>query len=197
MVRQGLGAFILAEPDLELLGEAANGREALRRCEESVPDVVLMDLMMPVMDGVATIQALHARWPEVRVIALTSFYEQELVQEAMRAGATSYLLKNVAGEELAAAIRAARAGRATLAPEATQALIQAATQEPGLGFELTAREREVLALMVEGLSNQDIAERLTVSYATAKAHVGNILSKLGAANRAEAVALALRHKLVS
>jgi NarL family two-component system response regulator LiaR len=197
MVRRGLAAFLKAKPDLELVGQASNGKEALLVCEQAQPDVILMDLVMPEMSGAEATQAIRERCPEVQVIALTSFEEKELVQEALQAGAISYLLKNVSAHDLAEAIRAAYAGRPTLAPEAAQALIQTASEGPTIGHDLTPREREVLALMVEGLTNPGIAERLTVSRSTAKAHVSNILSKLGASNRAEAISLALQHRLVT
>jgi NarL family two-component system response regulator LiaR len=155
-----------------------------------------MDLVMPEMDGIAATQAIRERWPEVQVIALTSFQEDDLVQGALRAGAIGYLLKNVSADYLAEAIRAAHAGRSTLAPEAIQALVQAESAPPEEDYDLTPREIEVLALLVEGLSNPEIAERLTVSRSTAKAHVSNILSKLGVSNRAEAVAVAVQEKLV-
>jgi len=196
VVRSGLSAFLLAYDDLELVGEASSGAEALRMCQANRPDVVLMDLVMPEMDGAAATRIIRQHCPEVQVIALTSFKEHDLVQAALRAGAIGYLLKNVSADELANAIRAAKAGRPTLAPEAAQALIQTATQPAALGSDMTDREREVLALMVEGLNNAEIAERLIVSRSTVKFHVSSILSKLGASSRTEAVAMALQHHLM-
>jgi DNA-binding NarL/FixJ family response regulator len=197
MVRRGLAAFLDIQTDLELVGEAKNGKAALHLCQHLQPDVVLMDLIMPEMDGVDAIQAIRQKWPHIQMIALTSFQEQELVQEALRAGAISYLLKNVSVHDLAAAIRAAYQGRSTIAPEATQALIQTAWQEPEPEYALTAREQEVLQLVVDGLNNPEIADKLGVSRATARTHVSHILAKLGVTNRAEAITTAFRHKLVS
>jgi NarL family two-component system response regulator LiaR len=196
MVRRGLSAFLKAKPDLHLVGEARNGREALVVCDQVQPDVILMDLVMPEMSGAEATKAIRERCPEIRIIALTSFQDKDLVQQALQAGAISYLLKNVSANELADAIRAAHSGRSTLAPEAAQALVQSAAQEPALGQDLTPREREVLALMIEGQTNPQIAEHLVISRSTAKAHVSSILSKLGASNRAEAIALALQHRIL-
>lgn len=196
MVRKGLATFLRVNPDLELIGEARNGREALLLCEKLTPDVILMDLIMPELDGVTATHAIRERWPNVQVIALTSFQEEQLVQDALKAGAISYLLKNVSVDDLAEAIRSAYNGKPTLAPEATQTLIKAVKKAPGLGHDLTDRELEVLSLMVEGLTNPKIAERLIISRSTARAHVSNILSKLGVSSRSEAVAHALRSKLI-
>ncbi len=200
VVRSGLSAFLSVFDDLELIGEAGSGEEAVRLCKQFKPDVVLMDLVMPGMDGAMATRLIRERCPDVQVIALTSFNEQDLVQGALEAGAIGYLLKNVKANKLADAIRSAYAGRLTLAPEATQALIQAsrATSEPPKpGCDLTEREREVLALLVEGLTNPQIAERLVVSRSTVKFHVSSILSKLGVSSRNEAVALAVQEDLVT
>lgn len=196
MVRRGLAAFLRAKPDLELVGEASNGGEAITLCEQMHPDVVLMDLMMPGISGAEATRTIRGRWPTVQVIALTSFGDKELVRDALAAGALSYLLKNVSAEDLAEAIRAACCGRSTLAAEAVQALVQPVQAAPAVGGDLTPREREVLALMVRGMTNPQIAERLVVSHATAKAHVSNVLSKLGVSTRAEAVAVAVQRRLV-
>jgi NarL family two-component system response regulator LiaR len=199
LVRSGLGAFLEVYDDLELAGEAEDGAKAVELCEQLQPDVVLMDLVMPETDGAAATRSIRERWPHIQVIALTSFKDQEWVTRALQAGAVGYLLKNVQAAELADAIRAAHEGRPTLAPEATQALIQttrAAAEELPPTYDLTPREGEVLALLVQGLTNPEIAERLVVSRSTAAAHVSSILSKLGVTNRAEAIALAIRRGLV-
>ena len=196
MVRAGLRNFLLAFNDLDLVGEAASGEEALALCREVKPDVVLMDMVMPGMDGAEATQAIRHHHPDTHVIALTSFQQGDLVERAMKAGAISYLLKDVSATELAEAIRAAQAGQARLAAEAAQALVEAAHHGLDIGQDLTPREREVLTLMVEGLTNAKIAQRLVVSQSTVKFHVSSVLSKLGADNRSQAVALAVQHHLV-
>ena len=199
VVRGGLAAFLLAYDDLTLVGEASNGLEAVRYSGVYRPDVILMDLMMPEMDGATATRIIREQHPEIRVIALTSFKEDDMVQNVLHAGAIGYLLKNVAADELAAAIRAAYAGRPTLAPEAAQVLIHRATHpaQQALGHDLTERERDVLALMVRGKNNSEIADKLVVSRSTIKYHVSNILSKLQATSRTEAVAYALQQNLVA
>jgi two-component system, NarL family, response regulator LiaR len=196
MVRNGLISFLKNEPEFELVGEARDGREAIECCGALKPDVILMDLVMPALGGVAATRAIHQRWPNVRVIALTSFQEKDLVQDALQAGAIGYLLKNVSGDELAEAIRKAHGGQPTLAPEALQALVQPVSEATTLGADLTRREQEVLALLAKGMSNPEIAERLVISRATVKVHVSSILSKLGVASRGEAISLAIQNKLI-
>ena len=196
MVRKGLVSFLKNKADLEVIGEARDGKEAIALCEQLQPDIVLMDLIMPELGGVAATHAIHKSWPEIQVLALTSFQDRELVQDALQAGAISYLLKNISGDDLADAIRAAFAGRPTLSPEAVQSLIRR-DETDYLGRDLTRREREVLGLMAKGLNNPEIAGKMFISRATVKVHVSNILSKLGVSNRAEAISLAIKHKLVS
>jgi len=197
MVRKGLATFIKAFKDLHLAGEAENGVTAVKLCGEILPDVVLMDMVMPEMDGATATRAICAKYPKVKVIALTSFNDGEWVKNALEAGAIGYILKDISAVDLVKAIRDAHAGRATLSPETAQTLVETANQPPEPGLDLTEREREVLTLMVEGQINAKIAEELNVSPFTIKSHVSNILFKLGVASRTEAVTLALRYKIVT
>jgi NarL family two-component system response regulator LiaR len=196
MVRRGLATFLKIFDDLQLVGEAESGAAAIKLCAEVLPDVILMDMVMPDMNGAAATRAIRQQFPRVQVIALTSFKEGDLVKNALEAGAIGYLLKDISADELVRAIRAAHAGRATLSTEAAQALVESASQPSAPGISLTEREREVLTLMIEGLNNTQIAGKLSVSPSTIKSHVSNILSKLGVASRTEAVTLALRSRLI-
>ncbi len=195
VVRSGLGKFLLVNKDMQLVAEASDGAEAIQMASLHQPDVILMDLMMPGMDGVTATRLIHEKYPNVHVIALTSFQEDTLIQGALEAGATGYLVKNVSARELAQAIRSAHQGKMTLSPEAAEALVHARTQAKESDH-LTEREREVLKLMVEGLNNAQIAERLVVSLSTVKYHIGNILMKLQVDNRVAAVTVAMQNKLV-
>lgn len=196
MLRRGLRAFLRAYEDLELVGEARGGREALALCERARPDVVLMDLVMPDMGGVEATRLIRERYPETQVIALTSFEERDLVQSTLEAGAIGYLLKSTSAEDLARAIRAAAAGKPMLGPEATQVLISSAAQPAPPGDELTDRELEVLGLVAAGLNNPAIGEELHISRSTVKKHVSNILAKLGVSTRTEAATQAVQHKII-
>jgi NarL family two-component system response regulator LiaR len=197
MLRRGLRFFLRGFDDIELVGEAATADEAIELCEESQPDVVLMDMVLPSTDGADATRTIRENHPDTQVIALTSFQEEDLIERALQAGAIGYLLKDVTADYLAEAIRAAHAGHSTLAPEATEVLIQATRERATRrDYGLTEREREVLSLMAEGLSNADIAERLVISVATVKFHVSGVLSKMGVSSRTEAVSLAWQHDLV-
>jgi two-component system, NarL family, response regulator LiaR len=195
MIRHGLAAMLRAEPGMLWVGDAADGADAVRLAPTLRPDVVLMDLVMPRMDGVAAIAALRPVLPRCRFVILTSLLEPAEVKRAIEAGASGYLLKNASSQELVTVIQAAHRGQRVLAPEVTDAL--AAQQKAAPGSDLTQRERELLALMARGHSNQEISTQLAIAMPTVKFHVTNILAKLHADNRTEAVLIALRHKLVA
>jgi NarL family two-component system response regulator LiaR len=196
VVRSGLSKFLLVNKDLKLVGEASDGAEAVQMAGLYHPDVIIMDLMMPGMDGVTATRTIHQKYPEIKIIALTSFSEQNMVQGALQAGAIGYLQKNASASDLGNAIRSAFAGRMTLSPEAVQVLANAGTQPPIQGNSLTDRERDVLKGMVDGLNNNEIAEKLVISLGTVKFHISNIFQKLGVNSRVEAVKLAILQKLV-
>jgi two-component system, NarL family, response regulator LiaR len=196
LVRSGLEVVLGMFDDIELAGQAGDGEEAVRLCSELSPDVVLMDLVMPGMSGVEATRRILAACPDTRVVALTSFTEEDLIGETLRAGAIGYLMKNVSADQLAEAVRAAAAGRSTLAPEAADALVRSVSAPRPQAEALTAREQEVLKLMADGLTNADIADRLVIGVATVKTHVSSIISKLGVSTRTEATALAIRRGLV-
>ncbi len=193
VVRSGLATFLRAYKDLELVGEARNGLEAIQLCHLKNPDVILMDLVMPEMDGIAATRSILEDCPDMKVIAMTSFEEEELVQGVLSAGAISYLLKNITADELAKAIRDAVSGKSTLSPEAARVLVQATRPSKQPYADLTEREMEVLRLVVQGQSNQQIADGLVISVATVKAHISSILAKLQVSSRAEAIAYAIKH----
>lgn len=195
VVRSGLGAVLDASEGVELVGEAGDGEEAIEVCETLKPDVVLMDLQMPKMDGVEATKVIRDRWPQIHIIALTSYKEKEYVEGVLKAGATSYLLKNVSAEELVSAIKKVVLDQPSLSPEAAQVLIQTVNEPAQPEVALTDREREILTLMVEGKSNSEISESIFITQATVKYHVSNILSKLGVTSRTEAVVIALKKNL--
>jgi len=198
LLRRGIRSSLRSFADLEWVGEAADGQEALEICAETHPDVILMDmLLVGDMDGIAATRAIKERFPQVQVVVLSTFFDRNLVQNAMQAGAIGYLVKGVSGEEMAEAIRTAHAGRPALVTEAVDALLQPRESDSKPDFKLTNREREVLALLADGLSNAEIAAQLHISVAAVKYHVSNILSKMGATNRTEAAALARQHGLTS
>lgn len=196
MVRRGLATFLSIFDDMELVGEAENGKVAVDLCRTINPDIVIMDMVMPEMDGVAATRLIRTQFPHIQVIGLTSFKEDGLVFNALTAGAIGYLLKDVSADELAKAIRSAFTGRSTISTEAAQALVIAATNQNNIGHSLTDREMDVLSLMVDGKNNTQIAKVLIVSPSTIKSHVSNILSKMGVTNRTEAVALAIRKQVI-
>jgi NarL family two-component system response regulator LiaR len=197
MVRRGLATILKVFDDVELAGEAATGEAAIYLCNQVLPDVVLMDMVLPDMDGVAATRIIRKNLPKVKILALSSFKDEALVLNVMQAGAIGYLLKDISANDLVQAIRAAHTGQVTFSPEASKVMIHAATQPPTIGNDLTERERVVLALMVEGLNNTQIATRLVVSPSTIKSHVSNILSKLNVSGRTEAVSLAVRNGLIA
>ena len=196
VVRQGLRMFLSLDPELEVVGEAANGEEALRMARDMSPDVVLMDLVMPVMDGISATGAIRSELPDVEVIALTSVLEDASVTGAVKAGAIGYLMKDTEAEELGRAIKAAAEGRVYLAPEAAARLMRE-VRTPESPESLTERETEVLQLLARGKANKQIATSLYVTEKTVKAHVSSILAKLGVQSRTQAALYAVRAGLVS
>ncbi len=195
MVRQGLRMFLGLDPELEVVGEASNGDEAVRLARHLRPDVVLMDLVMPGMDGIAATRVIRDALPETEVLALTSVLEDALVVGAVRAGAIGYLLKDLQGDELCRAIKAAAAGQVQLAPQAAARLMQEISA-PEHAETLTEREHAVLRLLAQGLSNKEIAQHLALGEKTIKTHVSHILVKLGVQSRTQAALAAVRLGLV-
>ena len=195
IVRSGLRIFLMAFDDLKLVGEATNVAEAVALAKKLMPDVILMDVIMPTMDGIRATREIHAKFPETKIIALTSFTDPSLIHNAIEAGVSGYLFKDASANELANAIRSVAAGNTIFSPEVAQSLVKHETVVDSSKY-LTTRENEILALMVSGKSNSEISEALTIGLSTTKFHVSNILDKLNAKNRSEAISLAIKNHLV-
>jgi two-component system, NarL family, response regulator LiaR len=196
LVRHGIKTVFEAYDDILLVAEAENGREAIKMCDKYMPDVVLMDMIMPVLGGVEATEQIIKNWPDVKIIALTSFNDEDLIRKSLKAGAVSYILKNISGARLVKTIKDVYKGKLALSSQATKILLSELREPPDKTIKLTEREKEILALIVEGLSNKQIAERLFLSNSTVQFHVSNVLSKLGASKRTEAAYLALKQNLV-
>jgi NarL family two-component system response regulator LiaR len=198
MVRIGVSAFLASQPDIKVVGEADSGKRAVELALELRPDIILMDLVMPEMDGIEATKQIIAQWPEAKIIVVTSFLDDEKVYPALEAGATSYMLKTSKANEIANAIRATFYGQSVLEPEVTNKVMTKMKQKKELlpHEELTNREMEVLLLMAQGKTNQEIADELFIAVKTVKVHVSNILSKLGVQDRTQAVIYAFKHSLV-
>ncbi len=197
LVRDGLNLLLSTFDDIQVVAVADGGERALRLCGQEQPDVVLMDMVMPEQDGPESIERILKNFPEIKVIALTSFVEDDLVVRAIQAGAIGYLLKNVSADKLAEAIRAAMLGQSTIEATAAQVLLKASQKPAQVGDDLTPRDRQVLALIVEGMTNKEIAQELSLSHGTVRVYVSHVLAKLGVGNRTEAATLALKNNLVS
>lgn len=202
VVRSGLSAYLALVDDIEVIGDAGGGSQAIERLgalapDGRLPDVILMDLAMPEMDGITATREIKTRWPDVEVVAMTSFVEEAKVRGALEAGAAGYLLKDADADEVAQAIRAAHIGQMHLDPRVARLLVDSVRRPRPARAELTPREREVLALVAEGASNRQIAESLTVSERTARTHVSAILSKLGLVSRTQAALWAVREGLTA
>ncbi|WP_342599742.1 response regulator transcription factor [Psychrobacillus sp. FSL H8-0483] len=198
MVRIGVSAYLQAQPDMEVVAEAVNGREAVSLALELKPDIILMDMVMPIMNGAEATREIVQKWPEAKVMVVTSFIDDDKVYPALEAGAISYLLKTSKASHIAESIRKTLNGDAVLEPEVTNKMMKRMRQgsNHSLHEDLTERELEVLLLMAGGKTNQDIADTLFIALKTAKTHVSNILSKLEVSDRTQAVIYAFQHQLV-
>jgi len=196
LVQTAIKAFIQNCEDICLLGEANSAEKCLKLCEKMMPDVILMDIFLPEMDGIKATAQILKKWPHVKIIMLTSFVNSELIQNALKAGASGYFLKNASGKSIIKGIRDACEGKVTFSPEASRIMVEEIKDPLAKRFQLTRQEKNILNLMVEGLSNKDIAKRLYLSTSTVQFHITNILSKLGVTKRTEAVYLALKNNLV-
>ncbi|MEH7253109.1 MULTISPECIES: response regulator transcription factor [Bacillaceae] len=198
MVRIGVSAYLSAQPDIEVVGEAADGKKGVELALELRPDIILMDLVMKEMDGIEATRQIIEKWPEAKVIIVTSFLDDEKVYPALEAGATSYMLKTSKADEIANAVRATYHGQSVLEPEVTgKMMVKMRQKHQNLPHEeLTTREMEILLLMAEGKANQEIADELFIALKTVKTHVSNILSKLNVQDRTQAVIYAFKHSLI-
>jgi NarL family two-component system response regulator LiaR len=196
LVRQGIKVLLGVYDDIEVIGEAENGQQAIQICEKIKPDIVLMDLVMPEVNGIEATRGILKNWPDVKVVTLTSFIDKKFIEDSIKAGAIGYVLKNISGEKLVETIRNAYKGKSTLSSEASDFLISNMKKPSVTDYKLTSQEKNVLACIVEGLSNKMIARKLVLSLSTVKFHVSNILNKMGVSNRAEATSVALKNKLI-
>ena len=197
LVRDGINLLLSTFDDIQVIAVADGGDTALRLCKQEQPEVILMDLVMPEQDGPETIERILKQFPEIKVIALTSFVEEDLVVRSIQAGASGYLLKNVSAEKLAEAIHAAASGQSTIESMVAQILLQASQKPAPVGDNLTERERQILALVAEGMTNKEIAQQLSLSHGTVRVYVSHVLAKLGVGNRTEATRIALENNLVN
>jgi NarL family two-component system response regulator LiaR len=197
LVRDGINLLLSTFDDIQVIGVVDSGKKALELCAQLQPDVILMDMVMPEQDGPTSIERILKNFPEIKVIALTSFVDEDLVMRSIQAGAIGYLLKNVSAEKLVEAIRDGVKGQSTIESIALQVLQQASQKSPRVGYDLTVRERQVLALIAEGMTNKEIAQQLSLSYGTVRVYVSHVLTKLGVGNRTEAARLALENNLVN
>ena len=196
LVRDGLNLLLSTFDDINVIAVADGGEKALALCRQEQPDVILMDMVMPEQDGPIVIERILKNYPEIKVIALTSFVEEDLVARAIQSGAIGYLLKSVSADKLAEAIRSAHQGQSTIEAEAAKMLLHASHKPAQLGDDLTKRERQVLTLLVDGMTNKEIAAQLNLSHGTIRVYVSKILSKLSVTNRTEAATLALQNNLI-
>ena len=196
ITRSGIKTLISVYDDLTLVGEAANGAEAITMCDEVSPDVILMDINMPVIDGIEATAKIREKYPNIKIIALTSYVDKKLVTSILKAGAISYIIKNISPDELVKTIRDAYLGKTTFSSEASKVVVEELTNPSQERFNLTGKEHEVLMLLSKGSSNKDIAKELFISSHTVKFHISNILNKLGAVSRTEAVFVATKNNLV-
>jgi two-component system, NarL family, response regulator LiaR len=196
MVRHGINILIGVYDDMEVIGQAENGREAIEMCGKYMPDIVLMDLMMPEVNGIEATRKILENWPNIKIVTLTSFIDKKLIEDSLKAGAIGYVLKNISGDNLVTTIRDAYKGKSTLSSEASDFLISNLKTPTAIEYQLTTQEKIIMGCLVEGLSNKKITQKLVLSLSTVKFHVSNILNKLGASSRAEAVSIALKNKLI-